>query len=613
MCGICGIINLDKQPVDKDVLLKMTRVLSHRGPDDEGFYISRNVGLGNRRLSVIDLENGHQPISNENSSIWVIQNGEIYNFHELRKETEAKGHKYKTSSDTEVIVHLYEEYGEQFTKKLNGMFAIAIWDEKKRKLVLARDRIGIKPLYYYYDSQKLIFASEIKALINEPRLNREVDICALSQYLAYRFVPAPQSMLKGIKKLLPGHILVLDRNGDRIEKYWDLEYKETKCSEKHYFDKFDEIFSRAVKRHLISDVPIGVFLSGGVDSSLIVGMASKLQRERVKTFSISFDDEKIDESKYMRIVSRQYNTDHHELIVSPDNIDLLSKLIWHMDEPLGDESLLPTYCLSEYARKYVTVALAGDGGDELFAGYDRYRHEKIISYYSRIPRFIREIAWTIGKFTTYKDKISYLNRNSVLSPDRRYQLSMEIIPEQNRNELIGQLNHGSSDNLMKYYDRIISAGNIERMLYVDMKAYLPNDLLLKVDQMSMAHSLEVRVPFLDHEVVDFARSLPMRYKLRGFNGTKYLLRKYLSKQLPASIYARGKRGFNVPVDSWFRNKLKTYAYDILLGIDFNKHGIFDKKAMERILDEHQKGASWGAALWALIVFQLWHKQFVSER
>ena len=384
MCGICGIVNIDSQSVDLVLLKDMINLMHHRGPDDEGTYNNKYIGMGTRRLSVIDLVTGHQPISNEDESIWVIQNGEIYNYRELRRESESKGHVYKTDSDTEVIVHLYEEYGEDFVKKLNGMFSLAIWDEKLEKLILARDRIGIKPLFYFFDGHKFIFASEIKAILRDRSIKREIDMEAFNYYLSYKFVPAPLSMFNDIPKLLPGHMLVLERGKIRINQYWDFEYDETSESRNTYLERFHEVLRESIQRHLISDVPLGVFLSGGIDSSVLLAIMSELVDGPIDTFSIAFEGEQCDESQYSRMVADQFRTDHHELIVKPDAIDILPKLIWHLDEPLGDSCVLPMYYLSKFAREYVTVALSGDGGDELFAGYDRYRREKFISIFCRI-------------------------------------------------------------------------------------------------------------------------------------------------------------------------------------------------------------------------------------
>ena len=615
MCGICGMLNTNGKPADLTLLKDMMGLMRHRGPDDEGIYKYKNMGMGIRRLSVIDLSTGHQPISNEDESIWVMQNGEIYNYQEVRYETESKGHVYKTKSDTEVIVHLYEEYGEEFVDKLNGMFSIALWDERQEKLILVRDRFGIKPLFYFFDGHKLLFSSEIKAILSDPTINREINPTALNQYLTYKFVPAPLTMLKDITKLLPAHMLIYAQGKIKIRPYWNLKYdKLERRSKDYYLNHLHNVLRESVRRHLISDVPIGIFLSGGIDSSIIVSIVNELVDGPVETFSITFGGERCDESRYARMVAERFKTRHHEFAVKPDAIQILPKLIWHMDEPLGDSCLLPTYYLSKFSREYVTVALSGDGGDELFAGYQRYRREKFISLYGRIPRWIREgVLGPASKLLQVKSKVELFNEASTLSLGKRYKLWTEIIPEDVRYGLVKNNEFsdiGLSDIILNYFEECDVPENLNKMLYVDLKTYLPDDLLLKVDRMSMAHSLEVRVPFLDREVVEFASMLPINLKLRNFSNTKYLLREYLKKYLPTDIYKREKQGFNLPIDSWFRGELKAFACQVLLDPGVGNRAIFDSQGLKFLLDEHGKGKNYGEAIWALIVFELWRKQYV---
>lgn len=615
MCGICGIVNIDSQSVDLALLKDMINLMHHRGPDDEGTYNNKYIGMGTRRLSVIDLSTGHMPISNEDESIWVIQNGEIYNYRELRRESESKGHVYKTNSDTEVIVHLYEEYGEDFVKKLNGMFSLAIWDEKLEKLILARDRIGIKPLFYFFDGHKFVFASEIKAILRDRSIKREIDMEAFNYYLSYKFVPAPLSMFNDIAKLLPGHMLVLERGKIKINQYWDFEYDETSESRNTYLERFHEVLRESIQRQLISDVPLGVFLSGGIDSSVLLVIMSELVDAPIKTFSVTFEDEYCDESRYVRMVADQFRTDHHELIVKPDAIDILPKLIWHLDEPLGDSCVLPMYYLSKFTREYVTVALSGDGGDELFAGYDRYRREKFISIFCRIPKWIqRSILGPATIFPQLERKAKLIDKSLALSLEKRYKFWMENISEETKYGLINNnsSNIDSSDIVLNHFKECDVTENLKKMLYVDLKSYLPDDLLFKVDRMSMANSLEVRVPFLDEKVVEFSASLPTKLKLKGFatTKTKYLLRKYLRKHLPADIHKRKKQGFNLPVDSWFRGELKSFAYEVLLDSGTNRSGIFNTNGLELFLKQHQDGENHGEAIWALIAFELWRRQYI---
>ena len=611
MCGICGIVDIKRQrPVDPALLKRMTDLMYHRGPDDEGTYTHKNMGMGVRRLSVIDLSGGHQPISNEDSSVFAIQNGEIYNFQELRHETESKGHIYKTKSDTEVIVHLYEEYGEEFVGKINGMFSIALWDTREEKLVLARDRVGIKPLFYYFDDHKFVFASEVKAIIKDLAIRRRINMKALNQYLTYGFVPAPLTMLEGIIKLLPGHMLIYQRGKLEIKQYWNINYAEpAEGPQDDYLAHFDEVMKNSIRRHLISDVPLGVFLSGGIDSSVIVAVASGLVKGPVDTFSITFDDEDHDESRFVRIVANRFKTNHHELRIKANAIGILPKLIQYMDEPVGDPCALATYHLSMFAKQYVTVALAGDGGDELFGGYDRYRRENFESMFSRIPIWLRGGALGLAKrFSRFQSKAGIIDRSVALSVGERYKLWMEIISEDGRRELRPQKD--LSDIVQEYFSKCGAADSVNEMQYVDLKTYLPDDLLLKTDQMSMAHALEVRVPFLDEEVIRFAANLPQGMKLRGFNTAKYLLRSYLKQYLPKTVYGRGKHGFSLPVDSWFRGDLREFANQVLLDPETGRSGIFNREGIGKLLNRHQQGMNQGSGIWALIVFELWRRQYV---
>jgi len=615
MCGICGIVNIDGQPVDLALLKDMTNLMRHRGPDDEGIYNYKNMGVGVRRLSVIDLSTGHQPICNEDESVWVVQNGEIYNFRSLRNETESKGHVYKTESDTEVIVHLYEEYGDNFVTKLNGMFSICLWDKRKEKLILVRDRIGIKPLFYFVDNKRLIFASEIKSILKNSSIVREINMDALAYYLTYKYSPAPLTMIKDIVKLLPGHMLIYEKGKLAISQYWDFEYSKTTESGPDYLELLHGVLKESIQRHLISDVPLGLFLSGGIDSSILLAIINELVDEPVKTFCITFEDEYCDESRYARMVADQFRTDHHELIVKPDTIDILPKLIWHLDEPLGDSCVLPTYYLSKFAREYVTVVLSGDGGDELFAGYDRYRREKFTSIFCRIPKWIqRSVLGPATNFPQLERKAKLIDKSLALPLEKRYKFWMENISEEANYRLINNniSNINSSDIVLNYFEECDVTENLKKMLYVDLKSYLPDDLLFKVDRMSMANSLEVRVPFLDKKVMEFSASLPTKLKLKGFGTTKtkYLLRKYLQGRLPADIHKRKKQGFNLPVDSWFRGELKSFAYDVLLDSGVNSSGIFNTKGLELFLNKHQNGENHGEAIWALVVFELWRKEYI---
>lgn len=629
MCGICGKININnREVVDARLIHKMTEVLKHRGPDDEGIYINGNVGIGHRRLSIIDLsKDAHQPMSNEDKSIWIVCNGEIYNFQELRKVLEKKGHIFCSRSDTEVIIHLYEELGTDCVEKLRGMFAFCIWDEKRKRLFLARDRIGQKPLNYAIKNGNIIFASEIKSILQDPEISREVDINALDSYLTYQYVPAPETMFSGINKLPPAHSLVWENGKIKIERYWNLNFQnKINMAEDEFCQRTLDLLTEATKIRLVSDVPLGVFLSGGIDSSAIVGLMSKLSSHPVKTFSIGFEEETFNELKFARKVAKIFATDHHEYIVKPEALNILPKIIWHFNEPFADSSCIPTYYLSKMTRQEVTVALNGDGGDETFAGYERYVANKIANIYNLIPQSIRKnlvsfITTVLPESTRRKDFIKRFKRFAKAndsSRERRYARWMSIFDDDLKSNLYSEklknrLKGIDSWNYLLDAYRQSDANNfIDATLFVDIMTYLPGDLLVKIDISSMANSLEARSPFLDHKLMEFAASIPSNLKLKGWT-TKYLLKKALTKILPKDILNRRKAGFGVPIGTWFRQELKDYAYDILLSEKSLKRGYFKKEAIKRILDEHTKGKiDHGARIWSLINFELWHQMFIDN-
>ncbi|MFC1678598.1 asparagine synthase (glutamine-hydrolyzing) [Elusimicrobiota bacterium] len=627
MCGILGLRNLDSQPADIRLLRAMSEVLKHRGPDDAGVHVDGSVGLGIRRLAVIDLVTGHQPIHNENSRVWAVQNGEIYNFQTLRSTLEQKGHRFYTKTDTEVIVHLYEEFGEDFVRHLNGMFAIALWDAASRRLIVARDRCGIKPLFYYLDSERLIFASEVKAILQSPAVKRKANMKALPHYLTYGYVPAPMTMFEGIKKLPPAHVLIAE--GDRIvvKPYWDLAYSSESIQDDSYWlDALHRSLKQSVSRQLVSDVPLGVFLSGGIDSSLLVCMASGLMDRPVKTFSIGFDDPSHNELPFARAVSKQFQTEHHEFVVKPAAAEILPELIWHFDEPFADSSAIPTYYLSKLAREHVTVVLSGEGGDELFAGYDRYRRERLTRIFSLAPEAVRTLMVEqllkrlprTPAIRGYSDALKKIIGNTFLSPARRYASLVELVSPEVRTSLLSDhLRHELEqvdpvDMIQSCFMSRPSENWVNRMSRADTTVYLPDDLLVKSDRMSMAHSLEARVPFLDNELIELATSIPANLKLR--RGTaKYLPRKLLSSLVPKEIAKRGKRGFNVPIDLWLRTELSDFARDTLLSKRARERGFFQPKTVEAKLQEHQSGKSdLGGMIWALICFELWHQMFMDS-
>jgi len=635
MCGICGKLNFDGRPVDEGLIRKMCSVLAHRGPDDEGVYTSKHgarstehgIGLGHRRLSIIDLDTGHQPMSNEDGSIRIVYNGEVYNFLRLREDLEKKGHRFRTRSDTEVIIHLYEDYGPDCVKYLRGMFAIAIWDSPRQRLFLARDRLGQKPLVYTLTSSSFIFGSEIKAILADPQIKREVDLEALHHYLTYGYVPAPLTIFKGIKKLPPAHTLVWEKGQVKIERYWSLSYiPKLQLKEEEYVPRLLELLKESVKLRLISDVPLGAFLSGGVDSSAVVAMMAELSDRPVKTFSIGFEEASFNELKFARIVSRRFGTEHHEFVVKPDALEILPKLIWHYNEPYADSSAIPTYYVSQITRQHVTVALNGDGGDEAFAGYERYLANKIARSYEKIPAFIREgvilpLINRLPEDTTRKSLTRRIKRFTAAireTPERRYVRWVSIFNNLQKKELYssemreGMVDLDSVNLLVDVYRQAKADNFLDSTMFVDCMTSLPDDLLVKVDIASMANSLEARSPFLDHKLVEFAASLPPDLKLKG-KTTKYILKKALKEYLPKDILYRDKMGFGVPIGRWFRNELKDYAYEILLDTRAKERGYFNPDSVKKILDEHTSGRidHW-CRIWGLLNLELWHRMFMDK-
>lgn len=628
MCGICGkIYHAADKKVDEALVKKMSSVLNHRGPDDEGVYVKRNVGLGHKRLSILDLTSaGHQPMSNEDGSIWIVFNGEIYNYLQLRDTLQAKGHTFSSHTDTETIIHLYEDKGVECVHDLRGMFAFAIWDENKQRLFLARDRAGKKPLVYTHTNEGLLFASEIKSLLIDPSVKNDIDYSSLHHYLTYQYVPGPLTIFKGINKLPPAHILVYQRGNITIKRYWKLSYqnKLQLPSVKDYGARFLEVFQEAVRIRLRSDVPLGAFLSGGIDSSLVVAMMSKLMDYPVKTFSIGFEEEDYNELKYARIIANKYETDHHEFIVKPDAIEILPKLIWHYNEPFADSSAIPTYYVSKVTREYVKVALNGDGGDESFAGYERYLADKLADYYRFIPKFFREqiikkalnyIPYSTNRRNFFRRLKRFIKGISEV-PERRYVRWICFFDNEMKDDLYTpsfkeEVNDiDSVDLTVEWYKKTDAKAFIDKTLFVDVMSYLPEDLLVKVDIASMANSLEARSPFLDHKVMEFAASLPSDLKLRGIE-TKYLLKHTLSDILSKEILGRRKMGFGVPLDVWFRKELKEMAYDVLLDKRCTERGYFEREAIQRMLDEHvSEKYDHSYRIWALLFLELWHKMFI---
>lgn len=595
MCGIAGILGID----DKELVKKMVNAIKHRGPDEEGYYVDENLTMGMCRLSIIDLKGGSQPIYNEEGDIVVIQNGEIYNYRELREELEEKGHKFYTNSDTEVIIHAYEEYGFDCLNKLNGMFAIAIWDSNKRRLFLARDRLGVKPLYYTVIDSKLIFASEIKAILEYP-IQRTVCKEALAKYFALRYVPAPLTIFEGIMKLEPGHYIVADENGFKKEKYWELPVVELNGSESHFQETILKMLRESVKKRLVSDVPLGAFLSGGVDSSTVVAIMSELMDEPVKTFSVGFTGKEYDESSFARIVAEEFGTEHHEIFIDIDDINILPKIIWHFDEPIADAAAIPTYMLSQLARKKVKVVLTGEGGDEIFAGYERYvaelrfKHLKYISFLFKPFKYLKvnPESWS------YKYLRFLSSRQSLID-------SYITRIEGYHNVNILEYEANSVSDMVK--STFITNDYLKNMIYFDIKYWLPDDLLMKVDKMTMGNSLEAREPFLDYRLVEFAFNIPSRYKIR--NGEeKYIFKKAIDNILPREIVGRKKHGFNVPIKQWFRESkdiIDQYmSKDRLKKVDY-----IDAEKVTRIWERHKLGGSYEYLLWKVLNYVIWWEQY----
>jgi asparagine synthase (glutamine-hydrolysing) len=627
MCAIAGIYNFKSlEPVSPRLIKAMTDTMVHRGPDDEGFYVSGALGLGHRRLSIIDLKGGHQPIANEDETVWVVFNGEIYNFGDLHDQLVKKGHSFKTRCDTEVIVHLYEEEGEKCFEKLRGMFAIAIWDRRKQKLILGRDRVGKKPLFYFYDGSRIAFASEMKGLLALPNIPREIDLEAMADYFSFLYIPAPKSIFKHIRKVLPGHYIVVSDAGIREAEYWDINFSETLVrTEKEWCEALLEAYREAVQLRLISDVPLGAFLSGGVDSSSVVALMSDIVRGSVTTCSIGFQEEEFNELDYAREIATRFGTDHYEKIVRPDALGIMEKLAWHYDEPFADSSAIPTYYVSQVARQNVTVALAGDGGDENFAGYRRYyfdRRENIVR--NLLPAAIRQSIF--GILASLYPKADWAPRvfrgkatfaNLARSPIEAYFRSISAFQSELKDQLLHQdvrhdLNgYDSLTVLRDYYDRTNTDDPLSRIQYVDIKSYLADDILVKVDRASMAHSLEVRAPILDHKLMELAAMMPSSLKLRGTNG-KYIFKNAVKKILPGSVLRRKKMGFAVPLSQWFRNELKEFAHRVLF--TGSSDTLLNGAITKRIWEEHQSGLrNRSTELWALLMFRLWERQFMNMK
>lgn len=630
MCGITGWANLDARtlPADgaRELLHSMCERMVHRGPDGEGLMVSPGVALGVRRLAIIDLNTGDQPFYNEDKSVAVVLNGEIYNYRDLRKDLQKRGHSFHSQSDTEVLPHLYEEFGDDMVQHLNGMFAFALWDARRRRLLIARDRFGEKPLYWGVFDNTLLFASEPKVLLAHPSVNTMVNLQALRQYLSFDYVPAPLSIYEGINKLPAAHTLTLENGKIETSPYWRLCYetRQPVPSEAEAAEHLRELLAESVRMRLVSDVPLGVLLSGGVDSSTIAALAVESSSEPVKTFSISFAESSFDESSYARAVAKFLGTDHHEERLSANlAANLVGEIGSWMDEPFSDSSLVPTYLLSRFTRKHVTVALGGDGGDELFAGYPMYRGHRWAEVYARVPAFLRRgLVEPIVRALPVKTKnlsfdykaLRFISGSKYDRVTRHHVWFGSFAPNEQEQLLTTAVLRATDSDIYHDARRMLaecdSTDVIEQMQSLDTRLYLAEDILTKVDRASMAVSLEVRAPFLDQRVAEFAASLPPNYKLRGRH-TKYILKRSIAGSLPSFVTRRGKKGFGVPVAEWLKGKLKPLARDLLSPERVRRAGVFNPEYVTRLQDEHERGvANHRKLLWTLLMFELWHESFV---
>jgi asparagine synthase (glutamine-hydrolysing) len=631
MCGIAGWANIDadKPPMfgDEVVLQTMCDTMWHRGPDSEGLWLDTGVALGMRRLAIIDLSTGEQPVWNENKSIVAVMNGELYNFQEVRKDLEKRGHKFVSNSDTEIIPHLYEEYGDDFMEQLNGMFTIALWDIAEKKLILTRDRFGEKPLYYGVFGDKMIFASEPKVLLSHASVKPRINMEALRQYLSFDYVPAPLSMYEGISKLPSAHKLIWQNGEAKISRYWKLSFNKsaTRPTVTEASAQLGSLLSDSVRMRMISDVPLGILLSGGVDSSAVAAYAVKHSSKRVETFSIGFEEASFDESKYAREVAEHLGTDHYEEKLSVDKAaELVSEIGKWLDEPMSDGSLIPTFLLSRFVRKHVTVALGGDGGDEIFAGYPMYYGLKMARVYDAIPKFVRSALIepmvrglpvnTKNLSFDYKAKrfVGAANYDPIT---RHHAWFGSFTPDQQVRVLSENVKFATRATsplgiARKLWQDCDAESELERMQYLDMNLYLAEDILTKVDRASMAVSLEVRAPFLDHRVAEFAAGLPPEYKLKGSTG-KYILKKAVEDMLPRTVTKRAKKGFGIPIAEWLKGRLNHLLHDLLSTDRLIRQGLFNPGYVQQLIREHEQGiASHHKQLWTLLVFQLWYDNFL---
>jgi asparagine synthase (glutamine-hydrolysing) len=626
MCGICGKLNFEKGASVKPALIRaMIDTIRHRGPDDDGVHLASEVGLGFVRLSIIDLSSGHQPLSNENGTVWIVFNGEIYNYRELRSFLLSKGHVFKTHSDTEVIVHLYEELGPDCVQKLRGMFAFAIWDENRKTLFLARDRVGIKPLYYALNQNSIVFASEIKAILADPAISRDLAPEIIDRFLTFLYVPGEETLLKGIRKLAPGHYLLVKNGTTEVRQYWDLQFSKpsTTLSLDDAERELSSLLAESVELHMIADVPVGVLLSGGVDSTAVLSFAKERTDKEISSYTVGFSDSGVaDERPYAKLAADTFGTQHHDMtITAADFAEFIPQYVWHMEEPVCEPPAVAMYYVSKLAKNYVKVLLSGEGGDEAFAGYSNYRNIFWLERLKRVmPALNGAVSRGLGNAWSQSSRLAkyaplmnakfpdyYYSRTS--SPYRYSGNAMRALYSADFERSIDH--EYSAEPLQKLFSKVKDQAILDQMLYIDTKTWLPDDLLIKADKMTMANSLELRVPLLDHKVLEFAAALPTNYKLKGFS-LKYILKRALSKRVPSAILKRKKAGFPVPYDSWMRGDLKGWLSGILLDRETSARGYFRKSTVERLLTENASSGRYSKELFSLAVLELWHRQFLGH-
>ena len=626
MCGICGKLNFDRDhEVSQQLLKAMADSIAHRGPDDDGYYLSGQVGLGFRRLSIIDLAGGHQPLSNEDGTVWIVFNGEIYNYQELREDLLKKGHVFRTKADTEVIVHLYEEYGEAGIQSLRGMFAFAIWDQKQQKLLLARDRVGIKPLYYAVTAQSVVFASEMKAILVDPQIKREILPSTVDRFLTFGYVPGEETLLKGIYKLPPGSFMIVKNRKTEVKQYWDLHFSSSSVTLKDAEEQLLEILEESVRLHMIADVPVGFLLSGGVDSTAMLSLASQKTDRPISSYTVGFANSGFaDERPFARLAAKKYGSEHHEISISSKEFaDFLPKYVWHMEEPVCEPPAVALYYVSKLARNYVKVLISGEGGDEAFAGYPNYR---AMLWIERIKRMAGPLTGALSgtlsllyKLTGYWRLGNYLPL--LKTPFESYYYSRSSSPFRFFNAHSQELYSGDfSASTSKQYslrpvtqllEQSRSDDLLSRMLYVDTKTWLPDDLLVKADKMTMANSVELRVPLLDHKLLEFAATLPSNFKINGFS-MKYVAKRCLAKQIPVEILERKKAGFPVPYENWLRTDLRDSVSNILLDRATVDRGYFKKSTVETLVRDNAEYGGYAKEIFSLVVLELWHREFLGN-